>query len=180
MPGTPSNVVALGPGELFVAEYGTTAPTDASTALNAAFQSVGFTEDGTEYEHTPRYEKINVAETAKPVSIQLVEETCKVRVELAEPTGDNLTIALNSFDAARAANAAINGQFGSDRVVLVHESESGTRTVFYRCLQVGAVKPRFGKAPAKVTLAMEFECEDPGNGLPLYKVFFAAAGNDLL
>jgi hypothetical protein len=176
MPGTATNVLA-GPGVLYAAPLGTAEPTDATTALPAAWRDLGYTEDGNEFSSTINSEPITVAEEVDPIRYDTVSRESSITFAMAEVTRANLALALNiGANAANDATALEPVAPGAEvRVMLIHQSANGARHLYRRCFQAGTTSIASRKAPQKKLIAVTFRLEKP-TGLQPFKVFPAAGG----
>lgn len=91
--GSPSNV-KLGPGRLWIGPVGATAPTNASSAPDAAFWALGYTEEGTTMDIERTSENVEVAEELDPVAIVNTARSIVFNVSAAEMTKKRLAVAL--------------------------------------------------------------------------------------
>lgn len=169
--------VQLGPGDLFVAVLGTAEPTSATSARDAAFREVGYTEEGSSFKYSISSEPVPVAEELDPIRIVTTGRAGSVAFAMAENTRRNLALALNA-----GANAANDGTTfeppnpGEElRVMLLLEAASGARWLFRQCFQGGEVSLDRRKAPAKTLIGVEFRLEKPA-GLAPFKVYPTADG----
>lgn len=164
--GTAGNV-DLGPGRLWVAPLGTTEPTSASTALDAAFWAIGYTEDGTEIQTNITNEAVTVAEELDPVSNEITGRETQLAVQMAEMTRKRLYLALgggaglvdNANPLTPPAPAAVVP------VILVWDSEEtatgnnqNRRYIFHSCTPSGTITTARRKAPQKALLSVTFKC----------------------
>ena len=94
MAGNPS-ALSLGPGLLYYAPLGTALPTDHTTALNAAFLEIGYTDEGSELSFEVSSEPVEVAESLDPVLYRTTGRNGGVTFAMAENTARNLTLAFN-------------------------------------------------------------------------------------
>lgn len=87
--------LALGPGKLLVAPVGSAEPADLTTAWNAAWKEIGYTDEGSELAFDLTWDDVTVAEEVDPVGQVLKERVTSVSFAMAEVTVRNLRIALN-------------------------------------------------------------------------------------
>lgn len=173
--GTASNV-QLGPGKVSVAPLGSTMPTDATTALDAAFRDVGYTEGGTTLSYGITNEEVTVDQEIDPVKTATTGRSIRVRFAMAEATGKNLALALNN-----GANVTVSTGFepvdanSEVHVIIVFDSDNGARYLFRQCLQAGTIEMTNAKAPAKKLIGVDFKVEKPSGAKP-FKIFPAADG----
>src|SRR5882762_679821 len=145
--GTPANVLTtIGPGQLWVADFGTGAAEAAIINSSGAlptgatgFRMIGYTDDGTEFSYALSVDNIVVAEEIEAVGVVPTAVDMQVVFTLAEATGQNLQFALNNGNATVGAGAQIvTPVAGQEKLVtIVQESPSGARWVFRKCIQGG-------------------------------------------
>lgn len=168
--GTPDNV-SMGPGTIYVAPIGTTEPTDNTTALPSAWRAIGYTEEGSVFTFDTSVEDIDVAEEFYPVATKVTAVSASVSFAMAEPTQQNLALALNTGAAGGAGASFEPPAPGTEvRVMFAVDKENGARWVFRKCFQAGSIEIANRKAPDKTLLAVEFRLEKP-TGVQPWKVF---------
>jgi hypothetical protein len=173
--GTPSNVT-LGPGQVYVAPLGTAEPTDASTALIAAYRDVGYTEGGTTFNYALTIENVTVDQELDPIARKVTSRDASVTFTMAEATGKNLALALNVGADATVSTGFEPPDPGTElRIMIVFQADTGARYLFRQCVQGGSISVQSAKAPAKRLIATTFSCEIP-NGAKPFKIFPAADG----
>lgn len=182
--GTPASL-ALGPGYLYIAELGTTEPTDlatAWTAVSAAWKALGYSDDGSEFKYALSTDAVNVAEELDPVSVQTTGRTSTVTFALSEITATNLMRAMNADTTAITAGVGYvtiePPDLGSEkRRMLGFESEDHQeRWVFRQVFQTGDTTIKRSKGAANATMAMEFTLEKPATGSKLFKAIMVSPG----
>src|SRR5690242_7898922 len=99
--GTPNNVTqTIGPGQLWVADFGDgsleASITSASAALPSGMRSIGYTDAGTEMAYTYSTDNITVAEEVEPLGTPVTAVAGAVSFTMAEATADNLLLVLNN------------------------------------------------------------------------------------
>lgn len=181
--GIPANVLTtIGPGQIWVADFGTgaaeTGVTSASAALPtgaSGFRVVGYTDDGTEYAYALSTDNIVVAEEIEAVGVVPTGVDQQVSFTLAEATASNLQMALNNGSqwVAGTVNTPVAGQ--EKLVTIVQECPSGARWVFRKCIQGGTTGVQWKKAPDKHQIAAEFHLMKVDSN-PSIKIFPSAAG----
>lgn len=181
--GTPSNV-QLGPGRLWVGPIGTTEPTNASSALDAAFVAVGYTETGNVYSAQITTEPVEVAEELDPIRYVNTRRVQSVQFAMAEATLRNLRLSMNEGVQTTAAGETWEPQTDFDqlvRVMIVWDSldtaagdNTNVRWLFRQCFQVDAVEINHNKAPNKSLIPVRFQLEKPDSNTSV-KVFSNAS-----
>lgn len=168
--------VKVGPGALYVAPLGTTAPADLATPWGVAWIPLGYTEEGHEFAAENTFEAIEVAEELLPIRQEQTGSNLTVEMALAEMTAKNVQLALNggtitSGDGFVTFEPPELGE--ATRVALGWESQDHLeRWVWYKCLQTGNVAIARRKAPAKATIPTTFTVEIPtGGGAPFKAIF---------
>lgn len=98
---TPVNI-CQGPGQLYVAPFGSTEPTDANATVNAgppggAYVDVGGTEIGVTLEVDITYVDLKVNQLIDPVGARPTDRLITVKTQMKEATLANLTTAVNQL-----------------------------------------------------------------------------------
>jgi hypothetical protein len=166
--GSPTNVT-LGPGRLSYAPLGTAEPTLASAALPSAWQSVGYTENGTEFDITQTTSDVLVAEEFDPVATLLTSRATQLVVELDESTKRRMLLALGAGASFADDGTAFDNPDPTSmvNVMMVWDSDLGTPTatnrrwLFRSVTPTGTIKRVNNKAPAKRTFAVTFSAVKP-------------------
>ena len=174
--GTPTNV-RVGPGKLYIAPLGTTEPSDLSTAWDAAFVGVGYTEDGSTVGFDQTFEDIDVAEEYDSLDTLQTKRVITVGFNAAETTATNLQRAFNGGTITTGTGTVeFEPPDAGDitRVMLGWESDDGKeRWIFRRCVQTGSPSINRQKAPNYATIDMEFRATVPDDGGKAFKVIQA-------
>lgn len=182
--GTPA-ALALGVGYIYIADLGTTEPTDlatAWTAVSANWKSLGYTKEGSEFKYSLATDTVEVAEELDPVSTQTTGRTSTLTFALAEMTATNLMRALNATTASITAGAGIATfeppDLGTEvRRMLGFESEDHQeRWVFRQCFQTGDTTITRRKGKDNATISVEFTLEKPATGSRLFKAVMTSPG----
>lgn len=172
--GTASNIDA-GPGLLFVAPAATAAPTDATTALAAAFKSIGYTEDGSDFQTETQSEDLFVAEELLPVATTETTQNSTIGFSMAEVTAKNFALALNQgVVTSVTAPLTLTAPNAGVPVMLVHAPPSGARWVFRKAYATGQVAIS-SKKGAKRLIQVQFKVLVPDTGSPV-EIWPAAGG----
>lgn len=175
MSGTPDNVVA-GPGWLYVAPFGTTFPTDATTPLGNAFVPVGYTEEGSTFSYAITREDLNVAEEVSPIKSYTTAVETKVAFSMAEATAENLILALNGGVVSSPTEVEPPAPGTESYITMVLEADTGARWLYRKCVQTGTVEVAHKKAPDKTLIPVEFKLYVPNTSDALFTVFLGASG----
>lgn len=165
------------PGLLRIAPLGSTEPTSASSAWDAAWVTLGYTAEGSAFNYTTNYDDVEVAEELDPIDTVATGRTGSVEVALAEITRRNLTLAFNGGvvtgdDGAWTFEPPALGS--ETRVMLGWDSlttANDFRIVFRRVLQVGAIGLENRKGATKSTIAANFKILKPLDGSASIKIF---------
>ena len=178
MPGNPSKV-RVGPGWLKIAPLGTAVPADLTTAWNAAFVDLGYTNEGSTFTFTPSFEAVEVAEENEPISYEKTGQEIQLAFEAAETTARNLQLAFNGGTITTGTGIVTFEPPAPDAVatyvMIGWESfDAKERWVFRKCLQTGASEMARQKAPNKTTIPMTFQAVVPAAGV---KSFVAILDN---
>ncbi len=171
--GEPTNV-RVGPGTLYIAPVGSTEPTDLSTAWDAAWVALGYTEEGSAFSFENTFEDVPVAEELDPIDILQTARNISVTFQAAELTAENLSTALNGGTLTTSGTAPAGivtfeppaaGDF--TYVALGWEADDSLeRWVFRKGIQTGNVEIARRKAPAKALIPMSFRFVKPSGSAP--------------
>src|SRR6266404_1129606 len=104
--GTPS-ALALGPGYLYIAELGTTEPTDLQTpwaSVAAAWKGPWYTEAGNTFHYTLAVAPVAVAEELDPIANPATGRTATLDFVFSEVTASNVMRAMNAPTSALVAS----------------------------------------------------------------------------
>lgn len=181
--GNPDNI-QLGPGRLYYAPIGTAEPTNASSALDAAYKVIGYTEDGSEVQIGLTSESIMVSEELDAVDEVLTERLTMVSLEMAEVTRRRLALVLGLGASASDSAATLEPPTAGaeESFMLVWDSEEDAvgnadniRWLFRKCKVTGNINIARRKAPNKATLPVEIKCSKPA-GAEAFTVFPNADG----
>lgn len=161
------------PGKLYIAALGTAEPTNVSTAWNAAFVPLGYTDEGSTFTSELSTEDVQVAEELEPIAVATTGRVTAVNVALAELTQRNLSIALNggtivtpdgqnwTFEPPDMGNET-RYMLGWD--ASADPSTNDLRFLFRRVLTVGNLDLGNRKGAEKATLSVTFRLEKPADG----------------
>lgn len=166
--GTPSNVTtAIGPGKLWLLDYGDGSPEKALTGRDTPMSGVdgaymvGYTDAGSEYQYAITSEGIPVAEEVEDIGTQVTGVSQQVAFTMAEPTARNLQAALNGGVERTAltdpVGPPIPGQ--EKRLTIVLDANSGARWVFRKVLNGDTTTVPFVKGPDKHQISATFKVE---------------------
>lgn len=155
--------ISLGPGTLYVAQVGSTAPTTVTAAWAAAWKEIGYTAEGTEVSVEISRDPVEVAEEIDPVGYASTARSVSVAFAMAELTARNLTIAFNggTVSTAGGVTSYIPPELGAEgSVALGFESEDGEeRWIFYKASQSGSVSIGRRKGSDKATIPVTMNVE---------------------
>ena len=190
MPWNPGNV-KVAAGSLYAAPLGTTEPTSCSGAWPAGWVSLGYTEQGSEFDFGPAVTPIDVEEEFYPIRQAITSYSGKITFVLAELTQQSLALAMNAGIGSSVVTSSQPtppaGQFyqepvtpGSEvRIMLGWGAEfegqadmipdAFQRFIWRQCLQVGMVKRVFRKGANKASYSVEFALEKPTTGLQAWR-----------
>ncbi len=143
----------------------------------------GATEDGSEFNYESKVEPINVAEFFDPIRWATTERSGSIAFNLASYTLKNLSRAMNGAATATVSGtgATLSSSLtpvapGSEvRCMIGWESLDHTmRFIAYQCLNGGAIKSAFKKAPSYAVVPFELQFEVPASTIP-FKFYAAGA-----
>jgi hypothetical protein len=181
-------LIQLNPGVLYIAPLGTVEPTSLTSAWDAAWTALGYTEDGSDFHYQITVADVNVAEELFPLRIVSTAVKATVKFSLAEITAKNLQAAYNGgaitvVPLAGGVPAHVTFEppaLGTEtRVMLGWQSMSGDeRYVWRQCFNTGDVAIAHKKVPAKTAIPCDFQLEKPAGAAP-FKWWGSAARNPL-
>jgi hypothetical protein len=164
MPGDPL-AVRIGPGTLYIAPLGATEPAELTTAWDAAWVELGYTDEGSSFVFDNTFEDVMVAEELEPVEILQTARQITVNFAAAELTATNIQRAFNGGTiTTNLGEVTFEPPDAGDYtpVMVGWEADDGLeRWVFRRCIQVGSVEIARRRAPDKSTVPMSFRCTKP-------------------
>lgn len=183
MPSTAVPNILTDPGYLLVAPLSSTVPTNTVTggvftdSWDAAWISLGATEEGSTFSYNTTVEPISVAEFFDPISYRTTERAGSIAFNLADFTLSNYRRAMNGGVAALAATSGTGATAlgtleppdpGEEvRSMIGWESLDNTlRVVCYQTIQGGEISSAFQKAPSKALIPCTFQMEVPSSGKP--------------
>ena len=183
MPTTATPNILTDPGYLFIAPLASTVPTNTvagsvfTDSWDAAWISLGATEEGSTFAYSSTVEPITVAEFFDPISYRTTERSGSIAFNLADFTLSNYRRAINGGVAALAATSGTGAttlgtleppEPGEEvRCMIGWESlDSTVRLVAYQTLQGGEISTAFQRAPSKALIPCTFQMEVPASGTP--------------
>lgn len=189
MPSTAKPTILQDPGYLFWAPLGTSFPTNTvagskfTDAWAGPWVSLGATEDGSEFSYETKLEPVMAAEFLDPITWSTTERNGTMAFNLLHYTLGNLRVAFNgssstqtivSGTGATQLNRLVPPTPGQEiRSMLGWESlDSTMRIIIPQCIQGGAMKSNFKKAPSAASIPCTFNFEVPASGDP-FEVFTA-------
>lgn len=163
--------VRIGPGALYAAPYGTDLPTDIGTAgadptLDAAFQEIGFTTEGSALTYSQTSDGVEVAERLRPIKSIITGVEMTFEFTMAQLNPQNLALAMNADPTDRIVTTATSVTFkwpkagGTSRVSLVWVADDGLEMlVLAKCFAGGdiSIPRRKGVDPAAVGVTFTIE-----------------------
>lgn len=183
MPSTAVPNILTDPGYLFIAPLATAVPTNTvagsvfTDSWDAAWLSLGATEEGSTFGYSSTVEPIMVAEYFDPISYRTTERSGSIAFALADFTLSNYRRAVNGGVAALAATSGTGATTlgtleppdpGDEvRCMIGWESLDNTvRLICHQVLQGGEISSSFKRAPQKALIACTFQMEVPTAGKP--------------
>lgn len=179
-------------GQLWIAPIGSTVPTNTvvgsvfTDALDAAWLSMGATEDGVEFTYGSTIEAFTPAEFFDPVAQFTTERHGSLSAALTNWTASAYRRAVNGGVTAVTATSGTGATAlydveppdpGSEvRCMLLWESTDHTRRLLVRqAIQGGDITAAFRKPPTVATLPLTFNFEAPASGAKPFKLSFAGS-----
>lgn len=183
MPTTAVPNVLTDPGYLFIAPLATAVPTNTVTggvftdSWDAAWISLGATEEGSTFAYSTTVEPIMVAEYFDAISYRTTERSGSIAFNLADWTLSNYRRAINGGIAALTATSGTGGttlgtleppEPGDEvRAMIGWESLDNTvRLICHQTIQGGEISSAFSRAPDKALIPCTFQLEVPTAGKP--------------
>lgn len=170
-----SQMISLGAGTLYVAPLLSTVPTDVTTAWNAAWKEIGFTNEGSEISIDVSSDPVEVAEEIDPVLHVMASRTVSISFAMAENTARNLTVALNGGTVTTSSGVTKYeppSPANATRVMVGFESEDAQeRWIFRQCFQAGTVSVARRKGADYATIPVEMRAEKV-SGSAIFTVLF--------
>ena len=147
-PGDPT-LADFGPGRLWSSPIGTACPVDLTTpwtTVNAAWQQIGLTEHGHEFQDSPTVVRLGVAELKVPIVVDVTEDQRAVNFSMAEISVNKLKL-MNGGGTVIAptppatATIYVPPSVGSVAPVQLgwESDDQSERWVWLSCKQVGRV-----------------------------------------
>lgn len=165
--------LSLGPGYLLKAALGSAEPVDLTAAWPAAWEKIGYTEEGSSFSYEPSFENVEIAEELDPVDSAPTGRTASVTFASAEVTAASLARAMNGGLITNGAGFKTfePPELGEEiYVMLGFESEDGKeRWVWRQGKQTGAVEMARRKGAAKTTIGNTFTLYKPATGRRFFK-----------
>ena len=183
MPSTAVPNILTDPGYLLIAPLSSTLPTNTvaggvfTDAWDAAWISLGATEEGSTFAYSTTVEPITVAEYFDPITYRTTERSGSIAFNLADFTLSNYRRAVNGGVAALAATSGTGAtalgtleppEPGDEvRCMIGWESlDSTVRLIAHQCIQGGEVSSAFQRAPQKAVIPCTYQMEVPSGGKP--------------
>jgi hypothetical protein len=168
--------IRVGPGRLLLAPLGTPEPVDLTTAWNAAWFELGYTDAGTTFTYGGTFEDVPVAEELDPIMVLQTARNVNVSVAAAENTAKNLQIAFNggTIDVAGVGFVTfepLDAGIYTELMLGWEADDNKERYLVRRVINTGEVAQSRGKAPAKSMLPMTFRGLVPASGAKTFKAF---------
>lgn len=144
-----SELVVAGSGSIYVAPYGTTLPTQYNTALNAAFEELGYTtDDGLAFSNSPTVESFTAWQSRQPVRKELTAVEQKITCSLEQWNERTIITAFGGGDFVQMASGSykyipIDDDEQLDDLSVVADWQDGTeqyRLVIPKCNVTEAVE----------------------------------------
>lgn len=180
-----AKAVTLGPGQLFIADLGSTEPAGLDDAWPALWTSLGYTEEGSAFAYELTTEGVPVAEELEDLDDVTTGRNGSVTFALAEVTAENLKVALNGGTITAVAS---NGTtiirahktfeppaLGQEvyKMIGFESEDTEERWVWRQCKQTGAIEMQRRKGATKTTINATFKMFKPAAGGAPFKAYIA-------
>jgi hypothetical protein len=176
----PVDAIATGPGYLLWAPLGSTLPTNTVSGSRftdtwpVAWQLLGATDEGSEWNYSVDTDTVEVAEQLDPVAVIATGRTISMSFALAGISATNLKRLTNggvlttTGSGATLLTSYAPPELGEEvRCMIGWEAQDSTeRLVGHQCLQTGDIAPARRKGADKALLSAEFTFEKPASGAP--------------
>lgn len=149
-----AELVVAGSGDIYVAPYGTTLPTAHNTALNAAFNNLGFiTEDGLGFNWSPQVQEFMAWQSRHAVRRELTGVELSLSAALEQWNEETLTTVFGGGEVTTVSPGEYRFDFLADddqlaEVSAVIDWQDGSREfrlVVPRCNATEAVDVKLGR-----------------------------------
>jgi hypothetical protein len=180
MPNFHSAAVRFGkPGALYVAAIGSTEPTTVSSAWDAAWYPLGYTDTGSVFNYNISVGNVEVAEQLDVFARVTEGRDATVEFSLAETTKRNLQLVFNGgvLTAPDGQNWSFEPpDLGSETRVMLGWDANPTvasndlRWIFRQCLQTGSLAYENRKGTQKSNTPGTFGLEVPATGAKILKI----------
>jgi hypothetical protein len=137
---------------------------------------LGFTKDGSEFDWTPKFEALEVAEQLIPIRYVASMAEASIGFALAEITAQHVSFAFNGGTVTTTSGITtflppvigeeVRAMIGWDRI------DGLERIIWRQCIQTDDVKQEHKKSPAMNTLPTKFMLEQPADNGPLFYHYF--------
>src|SRR4051812_31201936 len=187
-----TNNLIQGPALLYWAALGSAEPSDGSVHLppdTGVWTDLGFTRDGVTLQIIQQYSELAVDQLVDVPGRRLTRRDLVIRTNLAEPTLDNLKIALNGGDTNSAAPGADSsgvetftpttqtiGDPGYGMLMFdgLAPSNFPRRIIVRKALQTAAIRALYRK-DGQTTFSVEFHAHYVDGNTAPYKIIDATA-----
>jgi hypothetical protein len=174
------NAIATGPGWLFHAALGSAIPTHTvsgsvfTDAWPGAWDLLGATDEGSEWNYELDTENVEVAELLDPVQVVATGRNISLNFALANISAENFKRAMNggvittSGSGATLLSELAPPVLGAEvKCMIGWESQDSTeRLIGYQCMQTGSITTGRKKGADKALISCEFKFEKPVSDHP--------------
>lgn len=190
--------IKISPGSLYAAPLGTAEPVSVTGAWPAGWQTLGYTEQGSEFDFGPTVAQVMVEEELYAIKNVITGYSAKLTFVLDEYTRTNLALALNAgigtgvVTASQGTNAdgslwqetptpgqEVSVMLGWDSLQLGNTSPVGTdpfqRLIIRQALQDAPVKTVHRKGNAKSNYSTTWSAQKPFTGLSPFRFISEAS-----
>lgn len=168
--------ILVGTGTLYLAPIGTAFPTNPVTAPDAAFEDIGYSEEGWTIEADKTVEDVFVAELIDPVGSFKTAQTIRITGNMAQVGLEQLQFAFGGGTIATGSPAVgydtytppITDEFDEFAALFRTKAPGAVGLLrdwkFPRVIAAGAISAQHTKAPTKALVALELRALVPASG----------------
>lgn len=171
--------IQVGPGLLYIADLGSTEPSDLVTAWPGAWTALGYTFEGSTFSYQLETEDVEVAEELDAVRVVPTGRQINFRFKLAEVTATNMKRALNGGVITAPGGAFVYFEPPTyaeiTRKMFGWQSDDAQeRLILRQCINVGNIEMERHKGADKAGYDFDLRVEVPSSGSRPFRQYFAS------